>query len=300
MTHALPFPAEARAFPDVYEELLWRIIRHGTVEKNERTGKALKVYPWGPVSFVVDLSTGLLPVPGNRKVFPATAAAETAWYLMGTRRPAFMLHHARVVWEKFVEILPDGEDVVKAAYGYRWRRHFGRDQLHLAIQALRQNPSDRRVWISAWDPSEDGLGAKGQLNVPCPVGFTLSIQDGRLNSAYLLRSSDVFVGLPYDVMGHAILMDLLAAELGVGLGHMHFTLAHPHVYDVHWDMAYESFRQGKLKTQMPLLNRISHDVGLDWLVDGVVEDADTFVGAYKYQASQVEWPEYCPRPEVVQ
>lgn len=297
---ALPTITPAVDFPDVYETLLWRILRHGHVERNERTGKEVRVYPGGPTSFTLDLSSGLLPVPGNRKVFPGTAAAETAWFLTGTRDAEFMLRHAKVVWEKFVEPHPSGTGgpVVKAAYGYRWRRHFKRDQLFLAIKALRDNPSDRRIWISAWDPSEDGLGARGQLNVPCPVGFTLSIQDGRLNSSYLLRSSDVFVGLPYDVMGHAMLMDVLAYELGVQLGTMHFTLAHPHVYDVHWEMAGESLRGSKVKSVVRMTNR-GHLMAL-WPVDLVEQDPDGFVETYRALAAKAEWPEFHCRPEVVQ
>ncbi len=185
---------------------------------------------------------------------------------------------------------------VKAAYGYRWRRHFHRDQLGLAIEALRRNPSDRRIWISAWDPAEDGLGALGQLNVPCPVGFTLSILDGKLYSAYMLRSSDVFVGLPYDVMGHAMLMDLIAAELRIELGRMHFTLAHPHVYDVHWTMAEDGFRHGKVKSQVELARWSLTDIEAGeapWGFDG-------FVDIYRTLAAQVSWPEYHVKPEVVQ
>lgn len=283
-------PTPALHFPDIYETLLWRLLRRGIVETNERTGKQVKVYPFGPMSFSLDLSSGVLPVSGNRKLFPSTAAAETAWYLMGTQDPSFMMRHAKVVWEKFVEP-SDAGPIVKAAYGYRWRRHFGRDQIALAVEALRANPTDRRIWVNAWDPSEDGLGAKGQLNVPCPVGFSFSILDGRLQSSYLLRSSDVFVGLPYDVMGHAMLMSCVATDLGVPLGHMHFTLAHPHIYDVHWDMAMQSIEAGRRKTEL-LMMRVG--------TTEVAADPEAFVEGYKALSTGVEWASYHCRPEVVQ
>lgn len=294
--HSLPGTTEARDFPRLYEDLLWKLLRRGAVETNERTGKAIKAYPTGPVSFSLDLSSGILPVTGNRKLFPATAAAETAWYVSGLQDATLMMRHARVVWEKFLEPWPDGGEgpFVRNAYGHRWRRHFGRDQLELAVQALRRNPTDRRVWISAWDPSQDGLGAAGQLNVPCPVGFTFSIQEGRLNSAYLLRSSDVFVGLPYDVMGHAMLMACVANSLGVGLGCMHFTLAHPHIYDVHWAMAEESLAGGLTFSDVPLL------VGGGWDLDYVQGHSEDFIKAYKNLGLEARWPEYHCRPEVVQ
>lgn len=292
MTHlGITEVAPRRLFPDLYEQLLWRLLKRGDEEVNERTGHSIKSLP--PTSFCLDLEDGLLPVAGNRKLFPATAAAEVAWMLMGTQDASFMLRHAKVVWEKFVE--PDWVDpavpAVKAAYGYRWRRHFGRDQIGLALEALAKNPSDRRVWVSAWDPASDGLGAAGQLNVPCPVGFSLSIAKGRLNCSLVLRSSDVFVGLPYDVMGQSMLMAVLAAQLGVGLGFLHVTLAHPHLYDSHYGFAEESLvkHQGK-RTEVRLVN---------WTLPDVEHSPDKFVALYKTLGQEQPWPEFCPRPEVI-
>ena len=304
VTVSIQNPVPAVFFPDIYEELLWKLLRRGVEERNERTGHTVRVLPFGPTSFSLDLSELMLPVAGNRKLFPATAAAEVAWMLMGTQDASFMLRHAKVVWEKFVEdswpdMGPDGlpenphlgpVKIVKAAYGYRWRKKFGRDQLRLAIEALKCNPSDRRIWISTWDPARDGLGALGQLNVPCPVGFTLSIVDGRLCSAYMLRSSDVFVGLPYDVMGHAMLMQAIAVELKVDLGVMHFTLAHPHLYDSHFEFAEESLHH-KQKHQVPMI--------LGRTVDRIVEDPDGYVELYRTVGKTVKWPDFCPRPDVI-
>lgn len=291
---AIMDPTPGSQFHSLYEDILWRALWRGHLETNERTGHSVRSLP--PVSFSLDLSDGLLPVAGNRRLYPATAAAEVAWMLMGTQDASFMMKHAKVVWEKFTEYDPSFRDVngevpiVKAAYGYRWRQHFGRDQLKLAVEALRKNPSDRRVWISAWDPSSDGLGAKGQLNVPCPVGFSLSVVDGRLNSALVLRSSDLFVGLPYDVMGHAMLMAVVAATLRVEPGVMHFTLAHPHLYDSHFEFAEESFSHFVRDTRVALVQRPLKDVEAE---------PDHFVATYKARAQDEPWPSFAPRPEVI-
>ena len=301
---SISLPVEARLFPDLYEQLLWKLARTRPhmgfdptyiEERNERTGHVVRVLPY-PTSFVLDLSAGHLPVAGNRKLFPGTAAAEVAWQLLGTQDPTFMMRHAKVVWEKFLEDNPDQDagapatKIIKAAYGYRWRKHFGRDQLKLAIEALRRNPSDRRVWVGAWDPSEDGLGAAGQLNVPCPVGFSLAVVDSRLNCSLMIRSSDVFVGLPYDVMGQSMLMAIVAEELEVGLGHLHVTLGHAHLYDSHFEDADASLRWHYKATKVPL-------VGLP--VDILLEDPDAYVAEYKRLGAATSWPDFCPRPDVI-
>jgi thymidylate synthase len=274
------------AFRTAYMGLLWACL-HGPEELNERTGHRIKQVPGG-ASFKLPLMDKMLPVPGVRKVYPRTAAAEIAWFLSGSQDSTWIRKYAKI-WDKFVE---DDGKTIAAAYGYRWRRHFNRDQIGRAVDALLDNPSDRRVFISAWDPASDGLGLPGK-NVPCPVGFTFSLCAGELHSSLFIRSSDVFVGLPYDVMGHALLMGLMAETLGSRLGTMHVTLAHPHVYDSHWEMVKECQANA-----VGPINSIPLPTG--WTIDDVAVDPDGYVQAVAEAARQVEWPEFDPRPEVIE
>ncbi len=310
-------------FYDAYGALIaW--VYNGETELNERTGVRVRVGRGG-TAFRVDLRDGILPTIGFRKTFPKSAAAEVAWYLQGTQDATFITKHAPL-WDKFVEKLPYDVDFTKhspyekppaslareiitdeqtgrqsfgstffkgvqAAYGYRWRNHFGRDQIALAVEALRKDPSDRRCYISAWDPAEDGLGATGQRNVPCPASFTFSVSNGELHSSLLLRSSDVFVGLPYDVMGHALLMDAIAHELKIRPGVMHVTLAHAHMYESHWAMAHEMMNQAPVVPLVPLPG---------WSLSQIERAPDDYVERYAEEAKQFEWPTYCPRPDVVE
>ncbi|UYA99043.1 thymidylate synthase [Xanthomonas phage vB_Xar_IVIA-DoCa10] len=287
-------------FYDTYGALIaWAL--SSPIEANERTGTRVRVGRGG-VAFRVDLSDGLLPTIGFRKTFPKSAAAEVAWYVLGSQDAAFITKYAPL-WDKFVEAIsyPVYEDDVfigrssfkgvKSAYGYRWRRHFGRDQIRLAVEALRKDPSDRRVYVSAWDPAEDGLGEQGQKNVPCPTSFTFSITGGELHSSLFLRSSDLFVGLPYDVMGHALLMDAVAHELGIRPGVMHVSLAHAHLYDAHWDMA------GQMLHQDPVLPKLQLP---GWKLSQIEQHPDDYVVRYAEEAKQLTWPAFSPKPEVIE
>jgi thymidylate synthase len=266
-----------------YGDLVREIMDRGFTETNERTGSRIRMSPF-PTGFHVDLRHLRLPLPGNRRVYPKTAAAELAWFLSGEKRLDWLRRHCKI-WDLFQE--EDG--TVESAYGYRWRRHFGRDQIGLAVQALRTNSTDRRVFVSAWDPAADGLGAPSR-NVPCPVGFTLSVVEGHLNSLLVIRSSDVFVGLPYDVMGHALLMDAVARSVGLdGLAFMFVTLGHPHIYEKHWDMAREGLK--KTWAEKPSLP--------GWSVEEIVRDPDGYVERVRELQETVRWPEFSPRPEVI-
>jgi thymidylate synthase len=241
---------EGIQFNHFYFELVKSILNRGVMQSNKRTGEIIWTTPGG-VSALICFEN-CLPIASNRKLFPTTAAAEVLWYLSGSTDVTWLRNKCRI-WDEFVE---DDGLTISNAYGYRWRKHFGRDQIKLAIVALQEDPSDRQVLVSAWDPALDGLGNKGVKNTPCPTHFTFSIIEGLLYSSLFIRSSDVFVGLPYDVMGHAILMDMIAVELRVGIGDLHLTLAHPHLYDKHVTMARDSM--GKIVfsyipfIQMPL------------------------------------------------
>ncbi len=278
---------KADTLSHIYRALLDELLRSPYSEVNKRTGVEIKMLAGG-CSFKLDLSNHLLPVVGSRKLFPHVAAAEIAWFLRGDQDTAFLNAHGVKIWDKFTE---PGTDIVDAAYGYRWRKKFGRDQIALAVEALNKNSTDRRVWVQAWDPSSDGLGAEGQRNVPCPVGFTFSIVDNQLHSSLFIRSSDVFVGLPYDIMGHAILMAAIGASTGcMGLGTLHVTLAHPHIYESHYEMASASVA-GLTFPRGPAL--------LAYPVDLIEHDPDKFVQAYREVAKTVEWPTYSPKPELI-
>jgi thymidylate synthase len=218
-----------------YRTLLTTIYKEGVKQLNSRTETEVLTHR-GSYNIKLELN-GRLPLAANRAYFPKVAAAEVAWQIMGTKNPEFILKHAPKLWSKFVE---DGE--LKTAYGYRWRKHFGRDQLAQLCEELKLNPSNRQLYVSTWDPASDGLGGSQPKNIPCPVGFSVNVLDNKqsnnreLHMSVFIRSSDVFVGLPYDIMAYALTLDALASEVDLVPGTISFTLANAHIYQPHLAM----------------------------------------------------------------
>ncbi len=282
-----------KTFGQVYQDLLSRLLTFGVEERNQRTGATIRILRGGE-SFKLGLGGSILPTCGLRKTYPHVAAAELAWCLLGHDHVRWLTGHTKV-WDQFAEwdaspTRQHNPGHMDAAYGYRWRYKFGRDQLQLAINALRKDPSDRRIWISSWDPSEDGLGAPDQKTVPCPVGFTLSIVDGYLDSTFLLRSSDTFMGLPHDVARHAYLMKALACTLKVTPGVMQVSVAHPHLYDKHFALAERCLA----------MDIIEPAFGMPYkTIDDIVARPDEYVKLERETAKMVTWPTYSPKVSVV-
>ncbi len=309
---------EIMTFAEQYRDLLAETARYGVSELNRRTGVEVTALPQG-ASLVIGLNDGILPTCGLRKTKPHIAAAEVAWCFLGHNHIDWLRRHTKV-WDDFADVtdcaLCDGCGTVDAtaelvqnmgkticsscrgsgkiywldaSYGYRWRQKFGIDQLQVALSRLRNDSSDRRCWISSWDPSVD-IEARGQKTVPCPVGFTLSVLGGRLNSTLMIRSSDLYMGLPYDVMRHALVMAACAATLGVDLGFMRVSLAHPHIYATQCENVLKMLDAEIVVPALPM-----PECAVNW----IVERPDEYVGAYKDAASRVKWPALDPKSEVV-
>ena len=295
---------------EVYRHLMVELHNHGVVETNARTNTRIKLIR-GAWAFKLDMLPGKLPVPGNRKYFPHVAAAEVAWQLLGTKDPTFIMRHAPKVWGKFLEYKdnddePRYEDAdgafveLKTAYGYRGKKHLGRDQLQLAIDELRSNPTNRQLYVSAWDPSSDGLGGPQPKNIPCPVGFAVSRFNDALHMSVHVRSSDTFVGLPYDVMGYALMLDAIAAEVDCRPATLAFTLAHAHLYEPHWLMNQAS-TVGGTDVKGASTNWVTGcEPNLPgWSIKRIVEDPDGYVEVVKGLAKRVGSNSWNPMPEVI-
>jgi len=210
----------------------------GIEELNERTGHKTKALPG--VGFSVSEGFPLLTL---RKIPVRIFVAEQIWFLSGSRRPVEFLNKYTKIWDDFSNI--DG--VVSTAYGYRWKYHFGRDQISGLVKLLERQPSSRHGVVITWDSADDGLesslGNRYKKNVPCPFCFVVNIIGGKLNLHNIVRSNDMILGCPMDVAGFALLQHILAARLGVKVGTYCHSISNAHVYDIHYEVARELIKR---------------------------------------------------------
>jgi thymidylate synthase len=216
-------------FDELYKGMLSSIMTEGIAETNARTGHETKALPG--LSFSLDIEKEGFPLLTLRKIPIKLFIAEQIWFVAGSRKPEDFLRDFTHIWDDFT----NPGDVVTVAYGYRWRKHFGRDQLGLLIQLLEKDPSSRHGVIVTWDPAQDGLGGATKANVPCPYTFTVNIIGGRLNLNNMVRSNDMLLGFPHDVAGFALLQCMLAQRLGVRPGIYSHSISNAHIYDIHYE-----------------------------------------------------------------
>lgn len=223
----------ATVFDETYRSAIKQIMNEGIREVNKRTGKETAAIPG--LSFSHDIEKDGFPLIMLRKIPTKMFIAEQVWFISGARKPADFLRKYTKIWDLFT----NPGDTVTVAYGYRWRKHFGRDQLGHLVKHLQEDPSSRHGVIVTWDPASDGLGGVAKKNVPCPFTFTVNIIGGRLHLHNIVRSNDMILGIPADVAGFALLQMILAQKLGVKPGIYTHSISNAHIYDNHYEGAKE-------------------------------------------------------------
>ncbi|HWO07554.1 MAG TPA: thymidylate synthase [Candidatus Paceibacterota bacterium] len=265
-------------FDSVYQDMLRRIVKDGVAEVNKRTGHEVKAIPG--MHFSLDIEKEGFPLLTLRKLPVKMFVAEQIWFVSGARKPADFLREYTKIWDVFT----NPADVVTVAYGYRWRKHFGRDQLGLLVKHLKQDPTSRHGVIITWDPAGDGLGVTNRKNVPCPYSFTVNIINGRLNLHNIVRSNDMVLGFPADVAGFALLQLMLAQKLGVKPGVYSHSISNAHVYDNQYAAVREMLK--RKATHKPIrvtLPKNSFDRAEKKDVKLVEQIVAAFTGQYKPQ-----------------
>ncbi len=223
-------------FDTIYKNLIKRILDEGVEELNERTGHKTKALPG--LTFQIDVEKDGFPILTLRKQPIKSPIAEQVWFITGEKNTEFLRKYTKM-WDEFIE--EDG--TITSAYGYRWRHHFGRDQLGKLVELLQKDPSSRHGVVITWDPKDDGYGGTAKKNVPCPYTFTVNIIGGRLNLHNIIRSNDMMLGCPFDTFGFSLLMYTLAQKLKVKPGIYTHTISNAHIYDIHYDEAKELIKR---------------------------------------------------------
>lgn len=99
-------------------------------------------------------------------------------------------------------------------------------QWPFVLAQLRQDRDTRQavllIWRTPVGPTKD---------VPCTLTLQFLIRQNKLHTIASMRSSDVWLGLPYDVFTFTMLGNILAAQLGATVGSFTIHLGSSHIYE---------------------------------------------------------------------
>lgn len=215
-----------------YQQVVSEILTNGTI-KNSRCGP---VRSYVGLQFRYDLRKGF-PLLQHKKLSFYNIAVELQWFLKGRTDVKFLQDKNVHIWDKDAANSWRDDGGLGPVYGHQWRNAHGRhDQIKDLIGKIKANPYDRRLIVSAWNVDEIGL----MVLPPCHYAFQIVAQsepekDLVLGIVVTMRSTDVGLGLPYNIASYALLLNLIANTVGAKAGVMVVNMADAHVYEPHID-----------------------------------------------------------------
>lgn len=139
-------------------------------------------------------------------------------------------------------------------YGKQWRSWVGPngqviDQIEQVIHQLKTNPDSRRMIVTAWNPAE----VEDMALPPCHMMFQFYVAEGKLSCQLYQRSADLFLGVPFNIASYALLIHLIAREVGLDVGEFVHTLGDTHIYSNHFEQVNEQLsREPKALPQIEI------------------------------------------------
>lgn len=222
---------EANNVNDAYHMGLLHMSHLG-VMKTSRNG-AVMSFPY-PVMTAYQRPHERVLFDAERDANPFFHLFESLWMLGGQREFEFLKQYNSTIGQ-----FSDDNRTLHGAYGYRWRYHFGKDQLDAVIGELGTNPSSRRVVLSMWDPYIDPAVADvGGKDVPCNTHIYFNVRaNGELDMTVCCRSNDMIWGAyGANAVHMSILHEYVALAIGRRMGTYYQMSNDLHVYERHFDL----------------------------------------------------------------
>jgi len=251
-----------------YLDLLRDILKNGSWKISHSTGVKLKSVFGRQIRF--DLSKGF-PLLTTKKTFFRGIIHELIWFISGSSNIKYLVDNDVHIWDdwaykpykklmdqgkikklsmtEFMDKLKTNKNFMKkwgdigAVYGVQWRRwptEAGRkiDQFKWMLEKIKTKPQKKHYIISAWNagsiyemaPSRD----KSMAIAPCHTMFHVNITGDKLSLLLYQRSSDMFLGVPFNIASYALLTILLAQVTGYKPGEFIHTFGDAHIYENHF------------------------------------------------------------------
>ena len=241
-----------------YLDLLQDILDNG-VRKDDRTGTGtLSVFGR---QYRHNLADGF-PLLTTKKLHLKSIINELIWFLSGDTNTRWLKENGVSIWDEWAT----EEGDLGPLYGAQWTAWPTKDggsinQIDYVVDCLRNKPDSRRILFHGWNveylPDE---GVSPQENVkagrmalpPCHLLYQFYVAEGVLSAQLLIRSSDSFLGLPYNTASLAVLTMMLAQQCDLTPGEIIICTGDSHIYSNHLEQVQEQL--GREPRPLPRLN----------------------------------------------
>lgn len=181
-------------------------------------------------TFFVDMNNCVLDIP-ERKMSHGFMVAEALWMNEGRDDLESLVKYNK----RMAEFSDDGV-TLKGAYGPMIMQ-----QMYYVVHTLLKDPDTRQATMSIWRPNPTA-----SKDIPCTVAMSFMLREGKLNMHVYMRSSDAWLGIPYDVFSFSMVCAQVCARYNLARalnanaimpGRLYITMASSHLYDEHIEKA---------------------------------------------------------------
>ncbi len=231
-----------------YLDLLEDLLKNGEL-RDTRNSKTLSDFS-KKIDFDISNSFPLLT---TKKMFWKGICHELLWFIKGNTNSKLLEEKGINIWKgnssrEFLDSIGLNkykEGDIGAMYGFQWR-HFnatyrgcdanyegeGFDQLQNCIDLIKNDPTSRRIYMSAWNPSQ----LKDSVLAPCHMSYQFFVTgDNKLSCILYQRSADTFLGLPFNIASVSLLVYIIANMTDKIPYKVTVMLGDAHIYEEHID-----------------------------------------------------------------
>lgn len=185
-----------------------------------------------------------VPAMTTKQLFIRGVAAELIWFLSGNTDVTWLQKRGIKIWNgnstrEFLDSvgLHDvPENNIGLGYGFQWINWNGKqiNQIKNIINTLRKDPTSRSMVLSAWNVGQlDKMALK-----PCHMTYVFKVTDHNkpiksLNCHMTMRSGDMFLGLPFNILSTAFLTILISRCVNMYPKQICVNIADAHIYENH-------------------------------------------------------------------
>ena len=233
-----------------YLDALKDVLNTGTMRKSRNSNTISKF----GINMSFDISKNI-PLLTTKNVYWKGVIHELLWFINANTNAKDLSKNKVKIWDgnstrEFLDkrgLNHYEEGDCGPIYGFQWR-HFnaeyssydnnysgkGVDQLQQIIDLINNDPSSRRMIMSAWNPCQ----LDEMCLPPCHVLYQFYVDidsDGKkyLSCSMYQRSGDMFLGIPFNIASTSALTYLIAHHTGCIPKNINITVGDAHIYEEH-------------------------------------------------------------------
>jgi thymidylate synthase len=237
-----------------YLKLMYEIIKNGKGKKSRGVHGIRSTFGY---QMRFDLRHGF-PLLTTKKLPFKILLHELFWFISGDTNIKYLNEHKIHYWDDFADKNGD----LGPVYGYQWRKwptfidtqngktatkdtpkerleYTEVDQLQKVIDEIKTMPDSKAMIVTAHNPAQ-----LSEMRLPpCHAFYQFNVTKGKLKLQLYQRSSDVFLGLPFNIAQYAMILMMVGILTGYEARELVVTIGDGHLYYNHIEPAKEQLKR---------------------------------------------------------